>query len=86
MNGPNSILESRYLDTPSGKIRSHIFNDSKVIIGFESERAGINSSIHITREEAIQLSRNLEEIVAAYDATVDRYHEVCDEPVAAEVR
>jgi hypothetical protein len=40
----------------------------------------------LTREDAVKLAKNLEEIVAAYDATVDRYHDVCDEPVAAEVR
>jgi hypothetical protein len=37
----------------------------------------------MTREETMVLSRNLEEIVAAYDATVDRYHEQCDEPAVA---
>jgi hypothetical protein len=40
-------------------------------------------TVHLTREQALQLSKNLEEVVAVYDATVDRYHEVCDEPAVS---
>lgn len=66
-----------------GELRTTIWDDGAVQL---TRFGDIIITYHITREDAIQLAQNLTDVVAAYDATVDRYHDVCDEPVNAEGR
>lgn len=78
----NEIVETRYILRQNLIfVTTHVFENSYVVLAVTSDRVSVCA--HLTREEAMALSRNLEEIVAAYDATVDRYHEVCDEPAVS---
>lgn len=78
----NGILTDREIQTRAGKLKTTIFEEGQVI--FSIHKAGIMIDLHLTREEAATLSKALETVVAAYDATVDHYHDVCDEPATAE--
>lgn len=80
-----SIIVDKEVEIRDGtNLSSTIFTAGNVLLSIRGHPGAVGVDIHITREQAMTLSRNLEEIVAAYDATVDRYHEVCDEPVTAE--
>jgi hypothetical protein len=77
------IIQKRCAAKHGNDVHTSSFEDGTVTISAGSP--GVSVIVHFTREQAGQLIRDLETVTSAYDATVDRYHEQCDEPVAAEV-
>lgn len=73
------ILTDREMHIRAGRLVSTIFATGTAVLSMYG--SGFTLDIHLTHDQAVQLSKDLEEIVAAYDATVDHYHDVCDEPV-----
>jgi len=72
------VLTFRDIETKSGSARVTIFIDGTVFFTVYGPSIITHT---LTREDAIHISKNLEDVVAAYDATVDHYHDQCDEPV-----
>jgi hypothetical protein len=82
MKIPERVLY-RETKIAAGDLRTTSWSDGSVQFGLFGSAL---ITIHVSREQALAISKNLVDVVAAYDATVDHYHDVCDEPVAGEVQ
>ena len=61
-----------------GDTRTTIFDNGKVQITLYGP---VVTTFHLNRDDAVRFSKNLKDLVAAYDATVDHNPDVCDGPV-----
>jgi len=70
------ILTFRDYIAKCGDIRTTIFDDGKVQISIYGP---VVTTLHLTKDDAVLFAKNLEEIIAAYDADEDRYNESKDD-------
>ena len=59
-----------------GDTRTTIFDNGKVQITLYGP---VVTTFHLNRDDAVRFSKNLEDLVAAYDADEDRYNESKDD-------
>lgn len=76
-------VHREYLDKPeSGGIAVSVWEDGKAMVSVDS--VGVHTCLHFTLEDAKFVRDAFDRGISEYEAGIDRYHDICDEPPVPE--
>jgi hypothetical protein len=79
----NTIIKSEYPKMCCGNTVIHTFRDGTIILSFGiGSDVGVN--IHLKTQDAKLIRDALDRGIAEYEAGIDHYHDICDEPPVPE--
>jgi hypothetical protein len=79
----NKQVHREYLDKPlSGGIAVTVWEEGGAMVSVDS--IGAHVCLHFTLEDAKFVRDTLDRGISEYEAGIDRYHDICDEPPVAE--